>query len=57
MNPTKVILETQNTLNQIQENQLKHKRKIWWKSNWYWVSGAILLATVGGYYLIKKAKK
>ena len=57
MNPTNVILETQNTLNQALENQKKHQRKMWWQNNWYWVAGGVLVLGAVSFVAYKKIKK
>jgi len=56
MKPTNVILEAQNTVNQLEENQRKHNRKMWWQNNWYWVAGVTLVVGIGGYYTLKNKK-
>ena len=56
MKPTNIILEAQNTFNQLEENQRKHNRKMWWQNNWYWVAGVTLIVGIGGYYTIKNKK-
>ena len=57
MNPTNVILEAQNTVNQAVENQKKHQRKMWWKNNWYWVAGGVLVLGAVSFVAYKKMNK
>jgi hypothetical protein len=56
MKPTNIILEAQNTVNQLEEKQKQHARKMWWQDNWYWVAGVTLIVGIGGYYTIKNKK-
>ena len=57
MKPTNIILEAQNTVNQLEEKQKQHARKMWWQDNWYWVAGVTLIVGIGGYNALKNRKK
>lgn len=57
MKPTNIILEAQNTVNQLEENQRKHSRKMWWQNNWYWVAGGTLVIGAISFVAYKKMKK
>jgi hypothetical protein len=57
MNPTNVILEAQNTVNQAIENQKKHERKLWFQKNWWWIAGSVVVLGAASYVAYKKLKK
>ena len=51
------LLNAQNTLNQMQLNQAKQQRKMWWQNNWYWVAGGVLVLGAVSFVAYKKMKK